>query len=227
MPATWYLDEGLATLRAEWRRLFPNSVVYTIGDGDHSKNPDVSQHAPDRGGSQPGDDAGEVDAADFMPGNGVTHTDLKQLFEGLVDSRDARLLYVIYQDKIVSSVVSPWTVRKYAGAWHGHVHVSVNDRFDANTADWRWEPDVARTLEYSYQTAKLPNLRFGDEDDILPGFNQIHRAQSVANYLDGTLPPLDVDGVYGAKSVAKFARIFKTDGRTLGADQWRVLYGLS
>ena len=225
----WYLDEGLARLRTEWLQVHPGATVYTIGDSAHSTDPDVSQHAPDRGGPQPGDDRGEVDAADFMPGKGVTSTDLADLFYGLHKSRDSRLLYVIWGSTIFSSTVQPWVMRPYRGAVHGHVHVSVNDRYDANRSDWKWEAGVPREVKFETGTMRLPVLQLGDDDEILPGWNHIGRAQALANYLDASTPDLDVDGVYGPRTAAKIGRATKAlkPVNRLDLPQWRILMGLT
>lgn len=226
--ATWYPDEGLARLTSEWKREHPGAVVYYIGDSNHSTNPDVTQHAPDRGGSLPGDDKGEVDGADYMPGNGVTAKDMDDLFNGLVQSRDPRILYVIHKDTIVSSVVQPWVRRKYNGAYHGHVHVSVNDKFDKNTADWNWEAEVARSLTYEEGNLKMPILKTGDDDDILPGFNLIGRIQTLANMLDGTTADVDVDGVLGPRTMNKIKVALKLSSvpAQVNLPIYRALMGL-
>jgi hypothetical protein len=226
--AGWYLDEGLYRLRAEWWQVHPGATVYTIGDLNHSTNPDVSQHAPDTGGPAPGDDRGEVDAADFMPGKGVTAADLNGLFRGLVESRDPRILYVIWGTTIVSSTVQPWIKRPYRGTPHGHVHVSVNDRYDANTADWKWEADVPREVEFTTDTVQFPILQVGDDDDVLPGYNSVVRAQVLANLLDASIPDVDVDGVYGARTAAKIGRAVNAlkPVNRLDAPQWRILMGV-
>jgi hypothetical protein len=224
---SWYADEGLNTLEREWRKKFPNAVVYSIGDINHSSNPDITQHAPDKGGSKPGDDKGEVDAKDFMKGKGVSATDLKELFEGLTKSRDKRLLIVIYENTIVSSILSPWEKRIYTGKKHDHVHVSVNDNYDNDKSDWHWEKLMARPIRYFPINGTLPELQFGDEDQAQPGWNHVGRSQVLANYLDNTLPDLDTDGVYGAKSVQKFAKIFGGNGKKLSLANIKKLHGIS
>ena len=229
--ATWYLDEGLARFEREWKAAHPGAVVYSIGDSQHSTNPNVTQHAPDWGGSAPGDDKGEVDAVDVMPGNGVTAADLDELFEALIRSRDPRILYVIHHDVIVSSVVSPWTKRHYSGEFHDHVHLSVNDKYDANSSDWKWE---AMDWTYTTLSGKLPKMRKGDEDAAHSGWNHVGRAQALINWLEHTLPPLDADGVYGAKTAQKLAKVMaplhtktSTDGSRLEEPEWRTLIGFS
>lgn len=230
MPS-WYLDEGLVTLRAEWKRERPSAVVYTIGDTNHSTNPDVTQHAPDDGGSQPGDDKGEVDAADFMRGHGVSAADLETLFQGLHNSRDPRILYVIYNGRIFSSVVKPWEIRAYSGRdkHTGHLHLSVNDKFNDNTSDWQWEKIVARELKFTNIETRLPTvLQYGDDDDMWEGYNRIARLQAILNWMDNTMADIDTDGVYGAKTASKIARVLKRgNGKQLTpADQKQIL-GLS
>lgn len=228
--ATWYVDEGLDKLADEWRAAHPGATIYFIGDDNHSKNPDITQHAPDRGGSKPGDDKGEVDGGDFMPGKGVTRAHLNDLFYGLHRSRDNRLLTVIYEDMIFSSVVAPWKIREYKGTYHGHVHVSVNDNYNNDRSDWKWEKLVERTLEYKEIPGKFPELQLGDEDQ--PGKTQhIRRIQSIANGLFGE--ELDIDGVYGAKTKRFVQRMMKDDparttanGSKFGVPEMKRLFGI-
>lgn len=226
--ASWYTDEGLDTLIKEWKKVHPNATVYRIADDAHSQNPDVSQHAPDDGkSSAPGDDKGEVDGADFMPGKGVTDKDLDDLAEGLRKSKDSRILYVIRRNRIFSRTVQPWVWRPYNGKYHGHTHVSVNDNFDKNTANWNWEEPVARTVKMLEGTVKWPELIIGDDDDILPGYNVIGRVQVMANLLDATIPDIEVDGVYGAETARKVGRAVKASGSVnkLTMPIYKVLFG--
>lgn len=221
-----YLDEGLAQFRAQWKKKFPNAVVYWVADDNHSQNPDVSQHAPDDGGSKPGDDKGEVDAVDVMLGNGVTQTDLQLLFFGLRQQRDPRLLYAIYEDAIVSSVTMPWIVRDYGGKFHTHVHISVNDNFDKNITPWEWELNQKTRKLVTVDNAKLPeSLVFGEEDAAFTGYDHIVRAQALLNVLDRP-KPLDLDGVFGANTVQKAKKVFGGTGRTLTLAHLRKLHGI-
>lgn len=223
----WYLDEGLAAFRKQWWGFHPGATVYSIGDGAHDTDPDVSQHAPDRGTSgRPGDDRGEVDAVDVMPGKGVSSLDLGDLFGALVRSRDPRILYVIYQDEIVSSVVEPWKVRTYRGKFHSHVHLSVNDKYDAKVTPWKIGDVKVYAPRFEF-AGKLPGLQMGMEDDAFDGYNAIARAQLLANYVDNTTPDIDVDGVYGAKTAQKIKAAVKDgNGKTIGLPEWRKLLGI-
>lgn len=224
----WTVDEGLAELIGEWKRAHPGAVVGTIGDDAHAGRD--SEHNPEKAGPLPGQKAGEVDAGDFMLGRGVTGADLDELFDGLVGSRDPRILYVIHDRVIVSSVVQPWVRRPYHGSdpHTGHVHLSVNDRYADNTSDWHWEALVARTLTLADVKTRLPDhLQLGDDDDAWPGYNHIGRAQALANWLDRSTPAIDTDGVYGPHTAAKFGKALKT-GRLnrLALAQLKQLHGL-
>jgi hypothetical protein len=225
----WYVDEGLKTLGTQWQHEHPGAVIYYIADSNHSTDPNVTQHAPDRGGSAPGDDKGEVDGGDFMPGKGgVTMDELRALRDDLVASRDPRLLIMIIDDQIVSSVVSPWKIRPYKGKRHGHLHVSVNDRFDKNTQPWDIDGEgvPVRTYTMIDMDGKLPELRAGDED-VEGRTAYIWRAQRLLGVED--------DGVYGAKTALALAARMKgqksykpssTNGTKLYEPEWRVLYAL-
>lgn len=229
----WYTDEGLDALIMEWKRIHPKAVVYKIADKFHSQNPDVSQHAPDRGGSKPGDDKGEVDAGDFMPGNGVTDQDLDELAEGLRLSKDKRLMYVIRRKRIFSSVpigrIPTFEWRTYNGEYHGHVHVSMNDSFDNDRSDWKWEKMAGKNWKMvEVEDAKLPEkLSYGDDDDAFEGYNHVMRMQALLNLQNNKgLPRLDTDGVYGANTVKMVKAIYGGDGKTVILNTLRKLHGI-
>lgn len=224
----WHVDEGLAELIGEWKRAHPGAVVGTIAGGGHVATWPATDHAPEPQGSAPGQDAGEVDAADFMQGAGVTDADLDELAEGLVRSRDPRILYVIRNRRIISSVVQPWVWRPYKGTdpHTEHLHLSVNDKFDDNTSDWHWEALVARTLKFETFSTRLAPLQLGDDDDMWSGYNHVARAQVLANWLDGSVADLDVDGVYGPNTARKFAKIHGGDGKHLTVPMLKKMHGL-
>jgi hypothetical protein len=224
---SWYVDEGLQTLINEWKRKFPHAVVGTIGDTAH-QNED-SEHNPEPQGPLPGQDKGEVDAGDFMIGNGVTKADLQELRDDLVAHRDGRLWYVIWDHHITSSTTQPWVERTYHGSdpHTNHVHVSVNDKYDDNESEWNLGALVARTLQFeTVEAAKLPLLQLGDDDDMWGGWNHVARAQALANWLDNKVADVDTDGVYGAKSAAKFKSLFGGDGKHLSGANMRTLHGI-
>lgn len=223
----WYVDEGLEQLIREWKREHPGATVYTVGDASHASRD--SEHNPEPDGSEPGADYGEVDAADFMI-KGLAKSDLQELFDGLLRGRDKRLLYVIFNGRIFSSVVSPWVVRTYSGSDQhtDHVHVSVNDKYDDNESDWQWEKLVAREIPYvDVPGASLPLLQYGDDDGAQDGWNHVGRAQVLANWIDHEIADVDVDGVYGPGTARKFAAIFGGDGKKLTLEQIKQLHGIS
>ncbi len=230
--AGWTLDEGLERLDQEWRAQHPGAVIYHIADGNHSQNPRVSQHAKDDGKSGgPGDTPGEVDASDFMPGKGgVTDEDLDELAEGLVRSRDPRILIVIRRQSIWSSYpvgnYPAWAKRPYSGKYHGHTHLSVNDKYASNKSDWKWEPVANEIPMVKLDGVWVPQLKLGHDDAMDEGYNHVKRAQVLANWLDNKRVDLDVDGVYGAGTAAKFAAIFGGNGKALTTEQWRKLHGI-
>jgi hypothetical protein len=227
----WYVDEGLQQFDRQWLEKYPGATIYHIGDINHSINPDVSQHAPEKvTGPQPGRDKGEVDAGDYMPGKTVSMFNLREEFAALHKSRDPRILYCILEDKIFSSVTYPWDIRPYKGKFHNHLHLSVNDNFDKNTSDWE-ALTVAEQLPWDYEevnNAKLPKeLKYGMEDAAYGGWNHIGRTQSLLNYMEKTLEPLDCDGVYGAYTVKKAAKFFKNNGKVMTIDDLCLLHGFS
>lgn len=223
---SWYLDEGLSVLERQIKAEHPGTVIYKIGDSNHSTNPDVSQHAPDRGGKLPGDDKGEVDAIDVMPNKDLTLDKLVEIGENLRKSKDKRLLYVIVGDQIFSSVVSPFRWRTYKGRFHSHLHISVNDNFDNNQSPWSWQ-NMAKEWDFEeVNKVRLPKqLLFGYDDDAYEGYNFVGRAQALLNYQDKK-DPLDLDGVYGAKTVAKVKKVFGGNGKVLTLSNIRKLWGI-
>lgn len=229
MAINWYVDEGLKTLGNEWLRVHPGAIVFYIGDASHASRD--SEHNPEPAGPEPGADYGEVDAGDFMIGKGVTHADLQELADGLVESRDARILYLIWNGRICSSVVVPWVWRTYHGADQhtDHMHLSVNDKFDKNTADWKWEPTVPQNWTMKeLPKAKLPaELKYGQEDVAFNGYNVIGRLQAIANHLERSLPAIDTDGVYGANTARKVGKLLQTDGKKITAEQLAGFYGIT
>jgi hypothetical protein len=227
---SWYVNLGLQKFDVQWRNKFPKATIYHIGDTAHSSNPDVSQHAPDKGGSKPGDNKGEVDAGDYMQGNGVTLADLRELFKSLRDSRDPRILYVILEDKIFSSNIFPWEVRKHTGTFHSHLHISLHDNEESTSTEWK-ALTVAELLAWNYrdvETARLPSaLVFGMDDAGYGGWNHIMRAQALLNIIERTSPSIDCDGVYGAYTTQKVKKLFGGTGKTLTFENLKTLHGFN
>src|SRR5262249_26425255 len=116
---SWRVARSLLTLRDQVNRMAPDrdkSSDGTIGDEHHQTT--KSEHNPDANGV--------VRAMDIThdPAHGV---DARKLAEALVASRDTRILYLISNAQIVSSVVKPWIWRRYNGVnpHRHHMHISV------------------------------------------------------------------------------------------------------
>ncbi len=209
-----YVDRGLQVLINQWKNLHPGAVVGTYAGASHTKV--KTDHVPDWQNS--------VDAADFMPGAGdVTTHDLDQLAETLRRNRDPRIAYVIRRDKIFSSTIQPWEWRKYTGHYHGHCHVSVNDKHANQTTRWKLVTEKVKvTMELI--TGRLPILTRGMSDPIdESGWYHVTRFQRLL----GVKP----DGDYGPKTAAAFADWKKKknrpgNGDTCTAADWKALIGL-
>jgi hypothetical protein len=77
---------------------------------------------------------------------------MDKISEQLRLSRDARIKYVIWRDRMYSSYPSAgrpgWTWRPYSGTFHSHLHVSVvGDQRADRTHPWRISAGTASTTE--------------------------------------------------------------------------------
>jgi hypothetical protein len=216
----WYLDKGLAVLRDQLKKAHPGIVIGTIGNESHSNS--TSDHNPEADGS--------VDAIDPMIGNGYSHTDAQRDVDSIIASHDPRILYVIWNGRICSSVVSPWVWRNYGGSDRhtNHWHLSVNDKNEnKDLRPWRiyMEPEP-RVYTYRPIEGNLPELRMGDEDPVPPsGTRWVQRAQRILG--------VESDGVYGPATAARLAEFMAGDpdrssdnGRKLYIPEWRRLYAV-
>lgn len=127
------LAAALFALRAQINTAYPKrSHLWDgwIGDARHQSI--KSDHNPDA--------AGIVHAVDIThdPTNGC---DAAKVTEALRLSRDKRIKYVIYNRRIFSSTVSPWTWRAYSLAdsepHNHHFHVSVTSARSVDVVAWR------------------------------------------------------------------------------------------
>jgi len=106
----------------------------TIGDTAHATR--ASDHNPwvmDGG-------TGIVTAMDIThdPQGGC---DANNLAEAIRQRRDPRVKYVIWNRQIVSSTVSPWTWRAYAGSnpHTKHMHISVRPEKPSYASEENWQ----------------------------------------------------------------------------------------
>jgi peptidoglycan hydrolase-like protein with peptidoglycan-binding domain len=72
---------------------------------------------------------------------------------------------------------------------------------------------------------ELPVLRQGDSDEVIGGYHRIARAQSILAWLAGYAGKLDGD--YGPQTAAAVKALGLNDGRTIDAEVWEKIYGLS
>jgi hypothetical protein len=119
----WRTAQSLVRLREQINQKAPRRSKAsdgTIGDAAHATrnsdhNPWVSDGA-----------IGVVTALDIThdPGGGC---DAEQIVQALINSRDARIKYIIWNRHIISSQVQPWVWRNYAGSnpHTRHFHLSV------------------------------------------------------------------------------------------------------
>lgn len=110
----WRLAKSLVQLQKELDARFPNRTRpdWTIGDAAHQRS--ASDHNPNA--------AGVVTAID------VRGRDMGRiLWDHLSRRKDPRLKYMIFDGRIMSSTVSPWTARTYTGSnpHNDHIHISV------------------------------------------------------------------------------------------------------
>lgn len=146
--SAWEVSPILAPLIADVRLEHPGVVIGTIGDPDHQQ--EVSDHNRDQWGF--------VCAADFMIGVHFTAADAEALFQRLRALHDGRTAYVIYNRRIFSRTVSPWTVRPYAGddPHTGHVHVSVVHGSNPHpTTSWNIYPHPEDDMPSAEEVADL------------------------------------------------------------------------
>ncbi|MBK7841684.1 MAG: hypothetical protein IPJ49_29170 [Candidatus Obscuribacter sp.] len=136
---TYRVAESLLTLRRQINLHAPNRKKAsdgTIGDTAHQSQGSASDHNP-----WVNDGAvGVVTAMDITndPGNGC---EAQQIVDKLVESRDSRIKYIIWNKRIINSTVSPWVWRSYAGSnpHDKHFHISVKSnkiQYDDKKA-WR------------------------------------------------------------------------------------------
>lgn len=133
----WRTAESLKTLRDQINAMAPHRSKAsdgTIGDAQHaSRSSDHNPWVTDGG-------IGVVTALDIThdPLNGC---DAGKVVDAIVANRDKRVKYIIYNRRIISSAVHPWTWRTYSGTnpHTKHCHISVKSdktNYDS-TADWQ------------------------------------------------------------------------------------------
>jgi hypothetical protein len=134
---SWRPANCLVRLRDQINRKAPNRSKAsdgTIGDSAHAaRNSDHNPWVKD--GS-----LGVVTAIDIThdPANGC---DAEQIVQSLVSSRDTRIKYIIWNQRILSSQVQPWIWRDYNGInpHTRHFHLSVKASKDSYDMPDAWQ----------------------------------------------------------------------------------------
>jgi Putative peptidoglycan binding domain len=210
----WRPAKSLIQLRDQINKLAPNRSKAsdgTIGDASHqSRDSDHNPWVQDGG-------VGVVTALDIThdPGNGC---DCEQIVQSLLNSRDTRIKYIIWNHRIVSSTVQPWLWRRYTGSnphtKHFHLSVKADKVHYDSQKDWKIDNFVGlfRTLELD-----SPRMRGGD----------VRMVQQKLFELGYLASQDDVDSIYGSDTetaVKTFQtdRGIKVDG-VVGATTYREL----
>lgn len=141
----WVVDKGLDVLEKQIDEEAPNRNKDSDGSkGDAAHAARDSDHNPEHP-PPPGNPDNEVDARDFThdPKNGA---DMFEITEAIRLSRDRRVKYVIFNDRIFSSYATDSRKPYEWGPYNpddpnrdrhtGHAHVSVNDVHHDETQPW-------------------------------------------------------------------------------------------
>ena len=144
----WKLAASLERLRAQINALAPQRMKAsdgTIGDAAHAHT--RSDHNPYDYTPRIPNDLDVVNAMDIThdPAGGV---DCHILAQSLVDSRDGRIQYIIWNRRIVNREVSPWVWRPYNGAnpHDKHIHISVDEKPELYDDDDDWSFRLTATV---------------------------------------------------------------------------------
>lgn len=211
----WTVAPALEQMQRELNIKFPNRIRpdWTIGDEDHSSR--TSDHNPNW--------------EDVVTAMDVRGRDVAQwLWDFLLESRDKRLKYVIHDEEIFSSVISPWIVGVYYGS-NGHIdhlHVSVGpekSKYDDNRP-WGINDESTLTpprLRRIIMNVGMPLLKKGHEG------GDVTSLQVLLNEKAGQ--GLKVDGDFGKKTkaavinVQNFFNLNLIDGE-VGEETWPTMF---
>lgn len=146
---TWRVAKSLERLLSQVNLLAPNRSTVSdgsIGDASHQA-PATSDHNPHvKDGT-----VGVVTARDFTH-DPMTGADMHLITEALRKSKDPRIKYVIWNERMFSSYAtsthSAWTWRPYSGTnlhtKHAHVSVQPLKNLYDSTRDWSVPKRVKR-----------------------------------------------------------------------------------
>jgi hypothetical protein len=222
---TWRIANSLLTLRDQVNALHPGRSKDSdgaIGDEHHaSRSSDHNPWVMDGA-------TGIVSAIDIThdPAHGF---DSYAFAQKLLDSRDARIKYVISNGRIGSGDLgpSPWAWRKYTGInkHDHHVHISVKSDKVHYDDQRLWNFDAVPTSKVAdlhpappavAYVKPLPTVRKGDRGEV------VRKLQTALGFADK-----DVDGDFGittlvALKAAQFTHGLANDG-ICGPATWAML----
>lgn len=209
----WRLAKSLEVLRRQINEKSPNRSKIsdgTIGDPAHSAR--TSDHNPNS--------KGIVCALDIThdPSRGV---DSEKLAQGLIQSRDPRIKYIISNGRIVSGKdgPKPWVSRKYTGKnpHDKHVHISVSSNVDSVAL---WKNILVEEDETTFPPAQinLPVISKGVKG------RSVERLQALLNLHGADLTEDSDFGDKTLKAVKDFQKRsgLKVDG-VVGPYTWEAL----
>lgn len=201
-------NPALGQLDTQLKDKYPGIVIGWIADSAHSSQ---SDHAVDSDGT--------VDALDPMLGSAFRNADADTIVNALVASRDKRIKYIIWENRIISSVVQPWVWRPYSGSdpHTGHFHISSVQEYEKDASAWRINSE-GKKMEYKTFGVRVPVIRQGDNDDQYDGYNMIYRIQGALG--------VDRDGDYGPKTAAAVKAKCGGDGKYVDERAYRIIFGL-
>jgi hypothetical protein len=146
----WCVAKSLLRLREQINQMAPNRNKKsdgTVGDAAHaSRNSDHNPWVKDG-------NMGVVTALDIT--NDIANgCDAQKIVDALVSSRDPRIKYIIWNQKIVDSNKQPWVWLKYTGqnphTHHFHISVKSDKTFYNSIDSWRIQENRYRTINFKH-----------------------------------------------------------------------------
>jgi len=139
MSNKWRVATSLLTLRNQINSLYPGRNKASDGTIADPNHPPTSDHT-----ARLLDGSVKVVTAMDITHDPASGCDAGRIVNALVASRDARIKYIIWNKKIISSEVSTWTWRSYNGknphSQHFHLSVLPTKSLFDSTATWQIRP---------------------------------------------------------------------------------------
>ena len=194
----WRLAKSLDKLRGQVNSLYPNrnkASDGTIGDAAHAAG--QSDHNPNA--------QGVVTALDLT--HDPDDLDVGKLADSLVDSRDPRIKYLIWNKQILIPSAG-WHWQKYTGdnPHTKHIHISVNASNGDDSKDWsigmdKLDLNMARVLAHGI----LGQNGLNGGKSALSGANDAFLNQ---NLVGKELTNKLIDGLYNSAEAKAYRDVF-------------------